>query len=581
MFREFRKLDWFFSERKKHYALALISLMTVNVITVLPPIIIGRAVDTIADGSATLSSLRDFMLTMGAITIAEGVLSYAWSYNLFKNAIVVEIRLRMKMMQKLLTMPQSFFERFSSGDLMARATSDVTAVEEMMGFGALAFFDGVLFLGTIILMMGFAVSWRLTFLSILPLPFLVLLVNRIGKVLHRFYTEKQEVFSKMHDQALEYIDGIRVIRSYVMERRTVDSFEAVAEEVYRKSLRTEVLASGFWRVTRIFSTLSYAIAVGFGVNMVVAGSITLGELISFNVYLAYLLWPMFAIGEFVNVAQRGTTSIGRIYEVLDMPDDAKTEERIHIDGIGHIRFEKYSFSYPAAEQRVLQELSVSVCQGKTLGIVGKTGSGKSTLLKQLLKQYPVGEGILEISGIPLSDIHTESLMAQIGYVSQENILFSKTIRENIKVGKEDATEEEISAIIKLADLDRDIAQFNDGLDTLVGERGIAVSGGQKQRISIARAIIGEPELLIMDDSLSAVDARTEARIIENIRKNRSNKTTIIVSHRLSALAHADEIIVLDDGRIIERGTHESLIAQRGWYFRQYEIQQMEEQDADE
>jgi ABC superfamily ATP binding cassette transporter, ABC protein len=288
---------------------------------------------------------------------------------------------------------------------------------------------------------------------------------------------------------------------------------------------------------------------------------------------------MYAIGDFINTAQRGTTSIERIYEVLEEDDDVENKKITrNIDGFDNIKFSDYTFRYPNSKNVNLQGIDLEITRGKTIGIVGRTGSGKSTLIKQLLKEYPVGDGNISIDDLSIREVQKSSLMNEIGYVSQDNILFSKTIRENILMGKKSASEEELFEVIRISDLLRDVDLFANKMDTLVGERGVAISGGQKQRISIARAVIKDPYLLIMDDSLSAVDSRTEAEIIENIRKNRKNKTTIIVTHRLSAVSHADEIIVLDDGVIVERGTHEELILKDGWYNRQYHIQQMEEKE---
>ncbi|EHL10590.1 hypothetical protein HMPREF9629_00805 [Peptoanaerobacter stomatis] len=579
MFKQLKKLKWFLKERARHYIIGILFLQLTNLIVILPPIIIGRAVDSISDGSITGAELFTDISCLTAILTVEYIFDYIWAYEIFLNAIIIDLRLRAMMMKKILTMPRTFFEKFSSGDLMSRATSDIDTISEMLGYGVLAISDGIGYLLAIILAMGFTVSWKLTIVSILPLPILTMLTSYVGEYIHKLYMAQQEAFSKMSDEVLENVNGIRVIRSYVLEKQSVKNFENTTEDVFNKSLKTELVASTFWPATKIFTSISYAIAIGYGVNLILAGEITVGSLISFNVYLGYLIWPMYAIGDFINTAQRGTTSIERIYEVLEEDDDVENKKITrNIDGFDNIKFSDYTFRYPNSKNVNLRGIDLEITRGKTIGIVGRTGSGKSTLIKQLLKEYPVGDGNISIDDLSISEVQKSSLMNEIGYVSQDNILFSKTIRENILMGKKSASEEELFEVIRISDLLRDVDLFANKMDTLVGERGVAISGGQKQRISIARAVIKDPYLLIMDDSLSAVDSRTEAKIIENIRENRKNKTTIIVTHRLSAVSHADEIIVLDDGVIVERGTHEELILKDGWYNRQYHIQQMEEKE---
>lgn len=582
MFKNLKKLFWFFKKRRKNYIIGVLVLQLANLIIIVPPIIIGKSIDSIAKGSLTWNELTTYVCLMIALFSSEYICNFIWSYNVFSNAIVIDFYLQQKMIKKILSMPRPFFEKFSSGDLMSRATSDVTTVSDLLGYGTMAFSDGICYLSTVIVAMGIIISWKLTFLSILPLPILLLFSNNLGHHIHNEYMKQQEAFSAMSDVALENINGLRVVRSYVLENQSISKFEKSITDVYHKSLKTEIIADIFWPSSKIFTSMSYAIAIWYGSSLVASNQITLGELISFNIYLGFLVWPMFSIGDFINIAQRSSTSIERIYEVLEETDNVTKENEVKInkDSSCDISFDNYSFKYPTSSFANLNNINLFIPEGHTLGIVGKTGSGKSTLIKQLLKEYEYGNGDVLIGNIPLKNIEVKSLMSKIGYVPQDSILFSKKIKENILIGKYDSNVDEIDNAIYNAGLSKDISLFTNGLDTLVGERGVSISGGQKQRISLARAFLKEPDILILDDSLSAVDSKTQMAIIQNIRNIRKEKSTIIVSHRLSLVSHAHEIIVMDEGEIAERGNHENLMKQNGWYATQYQTQQLKEDEND-
>lgn len=583
MFKTLKKLFWFFKKRKKNYIIGVLVLQLANFIIIFPPIIIGKAIDSIAKGTLTWNELTTYVALMIILFSSEYICNFTWSYNVFSNSIVIDFDLRNMIMNKIISMPRPFFEKFSSGDLMSRATSDVTTISDLLGYGTMAFSDGICYLSTVIIAMGVIISWKLTFFSILPLPFLVLFSNYLGHHIHNEYTKQQEAFSTMSDVALENINGLRVVRSYVLENQSIANFEKSITDVYKKSLRTEIIADIFWPSSKIFTSLSYAIAIWYGSSLIASGQITLGELISFNIYLGFLVWPMFSIGDFINIAQRASTSIERIYEVLEEKDDVTQENEVYIneDSPCDLRFENYSFKYPTSSSNNLENINLFIPEGNTLGIVGKTGSGKSTLIKQILKEYEYGSGDVLLGNSPIKNIEISSLMSKIGYVPQDSVLFSKTIKENILIGKNDADDEKIERAIYFAGLSKDISNFSEGVNTLVGERGVSISGGQKQRISIARALLKEADILILDDSLSAVDSKTQMNIIQNIRNIRKNKSTIIVSHRLSLVSHAQEIIVMNDGKIVERGNHENLMRQNGWYATQYQTQQLKEDEQND
>lgn len=503
-------------------------------------------------------------------------MTYIWMHKLFGGSNLVERLLRTRFMNHLLRMTPPFFERSRTGDLMARATNDLRSVAQTAGFGMLTLTDSTAYLTVILVAMGTLINWKLTLAAIIPLPFIALAMMIYGRIIHQRYTLAQDAFGDMNDQVLESVAGVRVIRAYVQERLDEKRFQDVTDDVYRKNLAVARVDAYFEPTIRLCVGLSYAIGLTYGIYLVFHNELTLGDLVSFNMYLGMMIWPMFAIGELINIMQRGGASLDRVNETLNVkPDVEDAAEPAQVDSPDTIEFKNVTFQYPTSTMVNLDNINLTIRRGQTLGVVGRTGSGKSTLLKQLLHEYPLGTGELTISGVPLQSIALSQLHGWIGYVPQEQILFSKSVRQNIQFGLKDASDEVIMEAIRTAAFDQDLGTLSDGLDTLVGEKGVALSGGQKQRVSLARAFIANPEILILDDALSAVDARTEARIVDNIRSKRSGKTTLISTHRLSAVEHADWIIVLDKGRIIEQGTHQELLESNGWYREQYERQQVE------
>ncbi|MDC2866638.1 ABC transporter ATP-binding protein [Bacillus sp. BP-3] len=576
MFSVLQKLTWFFKTHWKRYSIAIVCLLFVNVIEVIPPKLIGLAIDDIKAGDLTNAGIMKYVGMLLMAAAAGYVLSYVWQYQLFGGAFVLEKTMRTKFMGHLLKMTPTFYQKNRTGDLMARATNDLKAIAMTAGFGILTLVDSSLYMLTIVLMMGISISWKLTLAALLPLPIMAYAVSTYGKKLHDRFTVAQDTFGDMNDKVLESIAGVRVIRAYVQEREDEKRFNTLATDVYEKNMKVAKIDSLFQPTVKMLVGMSYLIGLVYGAFLVFQNEVTLGELVSFNVYLGMMIWPMFAIGELINVMQRGNASLDRVNETLAYKQDVQNVKKpVRVHQPDCIDFEDVSFSYPTSSTFNLKNVSFSLSRGETLGIVGRTGSGKTTLVRQLLRQYPLGTGEIAVSGIPMQNIHIDQVLSWVGYVPQEHILFSKTARENILFGNGEASEEELQKAIEIAAFTKDLEFLPDGLETLVGEKGVSLSGGQKQRISIARAVIQNPEILILDDSLSAVDARTEATIIENIRKERSGKTTIITTHRLSATQHADWILVMDNGKIVEEGTHNMLIQKGGWYTEQFERQQGE------
>lgn len=576
MFSVLRDLGWFFRREKRRYLIGLILLIGVGVLELLPPRLLGNAIDDIVRGSITTGSLAMYIGMILILLLVIYWITYIWMHKLFGGSNLVERLLRSRFMNHLMTMTPSFFERNRTGDLMARATNDIRAVSATVGFGMLTLVDSTVYLTVVLFAMGFLVSWKLTLAAVLPLPLIAIAMIFYGKAIHDRYSLAQDAFGDMNDQVLESVSGVRVIRAYVQERLDEKRFSDITDDVYNKNMAVARVDAFFEPTIRFCVGLSYIIGLTYGIYLVFRNQITLGDLISFNMYLGMIVWPMFAIGELINIMQRGGASLERIDETLNSkPDVANIANPVQVAHPSRIELNDVTFRYPTSTIDNLTNVSLSLNQGQTLGVVGRTGSGKSTLLKQLLREYPTGNGEILISGVPIQQISLDQLHSWMGYVPQEQILFSKTVRQNIQFGLDNADDDTIMKAITAAAFHNDLGTLSDGLDTLVGERGVSLSGGQKQRVSLSRAFISNPDILILDDALSAVDARTEAQIIENIRQERVGKTTLISTHRLSAVQHADMIVVLDSGRIVERGTHQELLDLNGWYREQYERQQVE------
>ena len=580
MFDVLFKLKWFFKAHWKRYTIAVVLLIVASVIEVIPPWLLGEAIDDMTSGAITNSSLMNYLWLFVAIIIGSYVLNFIWQYALFGGAITLERILRKRLMHQFLKMTPTFYEKNRTGDLMARATNDLNAVSLTAGFGIMTLVDSTVYMSAIIVAMGAFISWKLTFWAMLPIPIMALIMQYLGKLVHERYMTAQEAFGELNDGVLESVAGVRVIRAYVQEKKDEKRFANMSEDVFEKNMSVAKINAIFGPLTKAGTGVCYVVALGYGALLVSDGALTVGQLVTFNVYLGLAVWPMFAIGELINVMQQGNASLDRVQETLKYEADVQNPSKsVAVQTPSSIGMIDFTFQYPLSQVKNLQQISVRLKQGETLGIVGKTGAGKTTFVKQLLREYPLGEGQFTIGEVDLGQQSKEQVLDWIGYVPQDHVLFSRTIRENILFGKDNANEAQLHEAIRLAHFDNDLKNLPLGIETLVGEKGVSLSGGQKQRVSIARALIKNPEILILDDSLSAVDAKTEAKIIENIQNERNGKTTIITTHRLSGVQHADEIIVLDEGRIIEQGTHDELLALGGWYKEQYDRQQLEEGSA--
>ncbi len=579
MFQVIFKLKNFFKQYKKQYVVSFITMVFSNLLRVLLPYIIGLVIDLMLNGALSYGILSQWLFIFVLSVIGSYLLEFTWSYYIFTGAAQLQRRMRKELMDSFLERRAIFYEKFRVGDLLARSTQDVRSIAETAGFGMMILMDSSIFLLIIVTVMSVTISWRLTLFSMLPLVILTYAFGKVGNLVEKRYTISQEAFSSLNNDVLEVVDGVRVIRAYVKEQAYIEKFRNQTEDLLEKNNKVAEANALFMPAVKLFTSLSTVISFGYGAFLVANGQLTVGDIVAFQLYLSMLVWPIISIGELTNVLRQGSASMQRVETLLRTTDEMEEDGKRTVDESGDILMDNLQFQYPTSEHKNLKDIHFQVPPGKLVGIVGKTGAGKTTLLRQLLRQYPLGEGAFLYGDHTILDYQRKELQGLIGYVPQEHILFSRSVRDNILFGKPEATEEEILESVRIASFEEDLKHMPKGLDTLVGEKGVSISGGQKQRISLARALIKDPEILILDDSLSAVDAKTEQHIIQNIQKNRTDKTTIISTHRLSAIKEADEIIVLEDGEITERGTHAELIAQQGWYYEQSVRQALKEGGA--
>ncbi|RHW38268.1 ATP-binding cassette domain-containing protein [Lysinibacillus yapensis] len=572
----FVKLKWFFAERKRQYILGLTMLAFVAMLNLIPPKVIGYVIDEISKGDLTRLSLAKWVGIIVIVAISTYILRFYWRQMIFGSSNYLAKVLREKLFRHFTKMSPSFYQRNRVGDLMAHATNDVSAVQQTAGIGVLTLFDSITTGGFVILAMAFTIDWRLTIIALIPMPIMAILTNYYGKLLHMRFREAQAAFSDLNDKTQESISGIKVIKTFGHEREDIADFRRLSKVAVEKNLKVAKIDSLFDPTISFVIVLSFMLSLGFGAKFIYEGAMSIGDLIAFNTYLGLLVWPMLAFGMLFNIMQRGAASYERIEELLAVPVEIDDKESaLDVKPRGDIQFEVEEFKFPGEQSSALHNVHFTLKKGETLGIVGKTGSGKTAILKLLLREFEGYTGEITFGGIAIDDYKKIKLRESIGYVPQDHFLFSATVFENIAFNNPTEKKEIVEQAAKIAHIHEDILRFSDGYKTLVGERGVSLSGGQKQRISIARAILLEPELLILDDSLSAVDAKTEEEILKSLKESRKEATTIITSHRLSAIEHANQIIVMHEGTIVEKGTHKELLALQGRYSEMYRLQQLE------
>ncbi|MGI5998543.1 MAG: ABC transporter ATP-binding protein [Lutispora sp.] len=578
---KFRHIEDFFRKYKWKYLLGIFVLLFVDGLQLITPKILGYVTDALSTHRLSMKEIYFYAFLIVLIAIFVAVFRYVWRMLIIGSSRELEFWLRNKLFAHLEKLSLNYFYHKKTGDLMAHATNDINAVRMAFGIGVVMMTDAIFLTASTIIIMMVSIDIKFTLIALIPFPFVAIIVMFFGKMIQKRFKNVQEAFSNLTDKAQESFSGIRVIKSFVQEESEIINFAKSNDENLRANMNLVKIWGAMFPLVVFLSTISFVIALYYGGTLVIDKVISLGQLVSFITYLGLLTWPMMAVGYVINVLQRGIASIMRLNEILDTePEIQDDDNTLDIDDFEEtIEIKNLSFTYPGAKVPALSDINIKLKKGKTLAVIGKTGSGKSTLANLLLRLYNVEEGSILVDGYDINKIPLSILRRKIGYVPQDNFLFSCSIRNNIAFADENLPFEKIEEAAKITSVYDDIMGFPQQFDTQLGERGVTLSGGQKQRISIARAIAKNPGIMIFDDCLSAVDTKTEEKILSNLKEVTKDRTSIIIAHRISTVKHADEIIVLDEGRITERGTHDELVALGGYYSSIYHKQLLEEKIA--
>ncbi|MBM7314623.1 ATP-binding cassette domain-containing protein [Streptococcus suis] len=574
-----KQLWWFFSLEKKAYLIGILSLCLVSVLNLFPAFIMGQLIDQIASGKLTDSQL---FLGIGGLVLSAFAmygLRYVWRMNILATSYQLGKIMRARLFEHFMHLSPSFFQQHRTGDLMAHATNDINALTRLAGGGVMSFVDATVTALVTLITMSLSISWQMTLVAILPLPFMTLTTNFLGRRTHENFKASQAAFSELNNKVQEAVSGIKVTKSFGYQEQETAAFQAVNQAAFLQNIKTMRYDALFNPAVLFFIGLSYLLTLLVGSRFISQGLVSLGQLVTFMTYLDLLVWPLMAIGFLVNISQRGDVSYNRIQSLLTISSEVvETDQPLPAPSNGQIVYEISEFAYDNLS--VLQDIAFCIEQGQTIGLVGPTGSGKTSLLKLLMREYDVTTGQILLNQENIKNYKLADLRQLMGYVPQDQFLFATSVAENIRFGNPDLSLEQVEQAARAVHVYEDIQDMPDRFDTMVGEKGISLSGGQKQRLAMARAMILNPDILLLDDSLSAVDAKTEHAILETIKQERLGKTTIITAHRLSAIVHADLILVLEDGKIVERGRHQDLLDEKGWYYDTYMMQQLESEKSD-
>ena len=541
------------------------------------PWLIKGGIDTALNRSAGERFPFHYPLLILVAAGLQGFFRYCWRINIHGFSRRCEADLRDRVFSHLQKLPLSYFQHTKTGDLMSRLTNDVQAVRELMGFGSLAMVDAMVVIFFSLSLMITINPW-LTFWSMLGMPLITLVVRFFGRHIFTWSRDTQQQLSVMSTYVQENLSGMRVVQAYAQEQNQLQGFDAISSEYRGKTMWLATLWGIFWPLMQVLAGIAATIVLWLGGRQVMQGTMTLGEFVAFNGYLAMLTWPLMAVGYVVNQYQRGTAALSRLGEILDAPISpryvAGTSHNGSVSLEGAVEFRNLTFSYGSNSAPVLKNIRLTIPAGKKCGIIGETGAGKSTLVNLLLRLFEPPKETVFIDGVDVTDLPVRRLEEEIGFVSQDIFLFSGTMRENIVLGVNNGEAANVEEAARIAELLPTIREFGAGFDTVIGERGVRLSGGQKQRTALARAIIKNPPILILDDAFSSVDVQTEEQILKELKVFMRGRTTLLISHRISTVREADFIVYLRGGEIIEQGSHDELLARRGAYYQLYQKQRL-------
>ncbi len=573
--RLFAQLSWFFLREWRRYLSAVSLLILVSILQLIPPRLVGVIVDGVTESHFTTGQILKWIGLMALIAVMVYLLRYFWRVLLFGASYRLAVELRESFYRQLCRQNPAFYLRHRTGDLMARATNDVDRVVFAAGEGVLTLVDSLVMGCAVLIVMSTQISWQLTLLALLPMPVMAVVIKRYGDMLHQRFKLAQAAFSVLNDRTQESLTSIRMIKSFGLEDRQSALFADEARDTGERNLRVARIDARFDPTIYIAIGMANLLAVAGGSWMVIQGTLTLGQLTSFTMYLGLMIWPMLALAWMFNIVERGSAAYSRIRTLLAEAPAIVDGDQPLPAGRGTLQMDVKSFHYPETAAPTLTNIAFTLTPGQMLGLCGPTGSGKSSILALIQRHFDPDPGEICFHGMALTTLRIDDWRARLAVVNQGPFLFSDTVAANIALGRPDATRQQIEEAARLACVHDDILRLTNGYDTEVGERGVMLSGGQKQRIAIARALLLDAEILILDDALSAVDGRTEHQILQNLKTWGKERTLIVSAHRLSALTTASEILVLQRGQVAQRGRHDRLVEQPGWYRDMYRYQQLE------
>ncbi|EJE8152644.1 ATP-binding cassette domain-containing protein [Vibrio alginolyticus] len=574
--RIFWQLRWYFQQKWRHYVGSILLFAVISALQLVPPKAVGIIVDGVVDNTLDTNTLILWLSGLTVLIFTIYGCRILWRIWLFGASWELGTILRNRLYRHLSTQPPRFFERYKTGDLMARGTNDVRNIVMTAGEGVLTAADSLITGIAVLIIMVTQVSWKLTVMALLPMPFLAIIIFFIVRILHQRFRVAQEAFSTMSDMTQESLNGVRMLRAFGLENQEQQRFEEVVDDTGEKNIAVARVDARFDPAIQLTIGLSFLLSVAAGAYLVDKGEITLGDLTAFTMYLGLMIWPMLAFAFLFNILERGSAAWNRLQEIFDEKPAIISGNKPIENKPLPLKIDIDDFHWSSDLPPALTEVNIELEPGKMLGVAGPVGSGKSTLLTLLLRQHDLENGSIKFGDVEIKDALLPQWRNRFAVVNQSPFLFSKSIFDNIALGNPNAEKEEVYRAAKLACIHDDIEKFPEGYQTEVGEKGITLSGGQKQRIAIARAMLLNAQVLVLDDALSAVDGRTEHQILKNLETHYRDQALIVIAHRLTALEAADEIMVLNHGHITERGQHSALLAHKGWYAEMFEYQKLEQ-----